>query len=444
MANGNQYSKQGRPPNPYSPGYKGYGYEGYGGRGFNQGRQNPYRHITYGVPNVITPLMQYQQDVKNAKNKQNSESNDEINGWIKSMTDIMGNVNSSLAKVPPNMYASFQDQIRSEYNDITSIMRRIDGKDHDDPDRIQGLYDIEVMKNKWTNTNTQLESFLKTKVNFVEAKQTGAISDYYEENPDDKSLFSKIFTDNAMYDRDDAGNILFSVGYNKYLPNGSSEIIERQIGLNDLPDLIKKDFDYATSSLQTIQNLTKAKQPLSEINENLYRQKLYQELSNPRRLKSWLTDDFIIPGGFGIDESILNDPARFEELRDIAVDQTLELYKNAAQKGYDQEQTRLRKIKEGGGSTFPISIARFMANNQNRTDLTKEDWQMNVFAGSDWVLSESADGYVLWDKTLNKGAITTESSKSSAYLTANLIGAISIPNLHVKTLENFIKNVFNK
>ena len=85
-----------------------------------------------------------------------------------------------------------------------------------------------------------------------------------------------------------------------------------------------------------------------------------------------------------------------------------------------------------------------MANNQNRTDLTKEDWQMNVFAGSDWVLSESADGYVLWDKTLNKGAITTESSKSSAYLTANLIGAISIPNLHVKTLENFIKNVFNK
>ena len=346
MAKDDIYNNRGRPVNPFAPGYGGFGYQGGYQNRYNRGgySQNPYSKRHIGTPALLPSVLQYQQDVKNAKLQEDTQSNDEINSWVESMTDIMGNVNKSLAKVPPNMHKQFAGDFRAEYNHITEIMRQIDGKDPDDPDRLAGLFEIEQMKSKWLNTNEQLEKFLKSKVNFVQAQRTGSMSDYYKENPDDKSMFAKIFTDNVLYSRDEQGNISFNLSYNKPLFDGTSTLVEKYQTLNDMPDLILKDFSYAEANLNTIESLTKAGQPLSEVNENLYRQKLHQEFSNPARLKSWLTDDFIVAGGFGIDESLIGDPSRFNELRDVAVEQTLQLYENIAKDAYDKEQKRLSNL----------------------------------------------------------------------------------------------------
>ena len=396
MAKDDIYNNRGRPVNPFAPGYGGFGYQGGYQNRYNRGgySQNPYSKRHIGTPALLPSVLQYQQDVKNAKLQEDTQSNDEINSWVESMTDIMGNVNKSLAKVPPNMHKQFAGDFRAEYNHITEIMRQIDGKDPDDPDRLAGLFEIEQMKSKWLNTNEQLEKFLKSKVNFVQAQRTGSMSDYYKENPDDKSMFAKIFTDNVLYSRDEQGNISFNLSYNKPLFDGTSTLVEKYQTLNDMPDLILKDFSYAEANLNTIESLTKAGQPLSEVNENLYRQKLHQEFSNPARLKSWLTDDFIIPGGFGIDESLLNDPTKFDELRDIAVDQTLELYKNAAQKGYDHK-VALLKLKNNPSTTTPVAWhADFdkyttEALNTYLNDTTKtptpEDWR-RASVGSWWTV----------------------------------------------------------
>ena len=341
MANGNQ-----RQRNPFGYGGGNYGLSGYGPYGRRGGGGvNPYRKPQWGAPTLFDPAwMAMYQAKKLAKDNQNLESDSMINTWVKDMTDIQGNVNATLAKVSPKMNANFQELFKADYDAISKEMLLIDGMEHDDPRRMEGLWRIEQMKNKWTNTNTQAENLLQAKTNFLEAKTTGSLSDYYNENPDQKSHFANLFSDNADFTTDEQGNILYSVGYNKHLPNGEIQWVEGQHRLHDLPDIIKKDFEYAEHTLKRVESLTKAKQPLSEINKNLLRQTLRQELSDPARLYSWLTDDFIVAGGFGIDESLIGDPSRFNELRETAVEQTLNLYEKIAQDAYNKEQKRLQNL----------------------------------------------------------------------------------------------------
>ena len=341
MANGNQKQR-----NPFGYGGGNYGLSGYGPYGRRGGGAvNPYRKPQWGAPNMFDPAwMAVHQAARLARDAQNQESDGMLNKWVKDMTDIQGDVNATLAKVSPKMMANFQNLFKIDYDAIGDEMRLIDGLDDDDPVRMEGLWKIEQMKNKWTNTNTQAENLFKAKTNFLDAKTSGSLSDYYGQNPDQKSHFANLFSDNADFTIDAQGNILYSVGYNKHLPSGEVQWVEGQHRLHDLPDVITKDFAYAEHTLKRVENLTKAKQPLTEINKNLLRQTLRQELSDPSRLYSWLTDDFIVAGGFGIDESLIGDPSRFNELRDVAVEQTLQLYENIAKDAYDKEQKRLSNL----------------------------------------------------------------------------------------------------
>lgn len=434
----NQYSRQ---RDAY-----GYGSGMYGGLGRygNRNIANPYSRPSWQTPNItgaaamMTPRVQ-------ADKAQKGTDHDEIASWLETFNESYTGVAGTLAKVPPNMYNMLNDKVQQEYDQATEWMRIADSIDTDaDPRKAEYMKKALEIQQRWSSLSGNLDQFLKNKTEFKNLSENGALSDGM--SADDLSVSTKVFTDKANYNYDNQGNVFFNTQYNKNHEDGSIEAIGYAGNVNELKPPIEKDFAYAKSFLDRIQNLTKAKQPLSDTNKNLFRMLLSQELSNPNRLKSWLTDDFIAENGFGIqDLDLLNDPSRFDELKEMAVNQSLGLLENAANDGYQQHLKEL-EIKNKGKTntpTLPAFIENFMKPNLENKDLTVFHWASNVFAGSDFQLTALPDGtFGIYDMKENQGMVKSQTPKNVDWLAKNISFDITgIPDLTVQTMGPIIKRL---
>lgn len=184
------------------------------------------------------------------------------------------------------------------------------------------------------NLNTKLENFKGYKSDYLEAVAEGNLS---RANQEDKlGILSQIYTDGMDMDIDEAGNINFfnESGY---------------INFDDLPDYNVKANQAATTVLEMNEALFKAGRQMNPTQEQLYRLKLQKLLNSRNIVQSLASDDFIIPGGLGLNNDLLLNDTRVDELRDVVINSYLEMFKNTANEGFNIK-SRKNRAPSGGGT----------------------------------------------------------------------------------------------
>jgi len=247
--------------------------------------------------------------------------------------------------------------------------------------------EMNKIETAFQNVDNNLSNFKNYKDNFLKDAEDGMISNAV--NPSKRELLASVYTDEMDMKFDYDGNIVF-------------QNEEGFLNINDIPDYTVKNNKGATEVLQMNEELFQAGTPLSDSNKRLARMKLQNITKSRDEVLSLATDDFITEGGLGIlDEDLLYNPERLDELRNKVIDSYMKMLGDSADAGYK------RKLENKGNDNpteTPSEVVNWMENNKNN-NLTKEDWMQNVFAGSKYYLepayadskSDEIKGYYIVD-----------------------------------------------
>ena len=178
---------------------------------------------------------------------------------------------------------------------------------------------------------------------------------------------------------------------------------------NDLPDYFNKDFKTGDAIQKIATTLYGKGQALNPATEAMTRNQLQSmiEQGGMETLYSLATDDFFNNGGLGIPDHILKDPNRRDEVEDMVIDQYMNVMKQQASSGV----TYKPKLKKKTTNTPMVN--QWIVDNKDNPNLTKDEWQRNVFVGTKYALkpayvsedesSDEINGYFIVDTSMRLG-----------------------------------------
>jgi hypothetical protein len=140
---------------------------------------------------------------------------------------------------------------------------------------------------------------------------------------------------------DENGNMAFQSG-------------DQVLNINDVPDYFNKDFKSADTLININSDIYNAGQKLDPTMSNMYRQKILNMIRQGGRetTLSLATDDLIQEGGLGIvDEDLLYNPERQEELEQVVVDNYMNILNGSANAGYQKKQAAIKKSQASSSPT---------------------------------------------------------------------------------------------
>ena len=176
--------------------------------------------------------------------------------------------------------------------------------------------EMSKIESSFKNLDGQLTSFKSYKDNFLEDSQNGMVSNSVNTNK--RGLLSSVYTDELNMSFDESGGITFvneEGGYVKF---------------DEIPDYTVKNNKGASEILNMNEAVYKSG-VMSPSSERLYRMKLQNITKSRDEVMSLATDDFITEGGLGImDDDLLYNEDRTDELRNMVIDSYMGMFKETA------------------------------------------------------------------------------------------------------------------
>ena len=172
------------------------------------------------------------------------------------------------------------------------------------------------IENSFRNVDSQLAQFKSYKDNVLEDSQNGMVSNSVNTNK--RKLLSSVYTDELDMVFSNEGNITFL--------NEEGGYIE----FDKIPDYTVKNNKGASEILNMNEAVYKSGK-MSPSTQRLYRMKLQNITKSRDEVLSLATDDFITEGGLGIlDDDLLYNEERTDELRNMVIDSYMTMFNETA------------------------------------------------------------------------------------------------------------------
>ena len=169
------------------------------------------------------------------------------------------------------------------------------------------------------NLNQDFEKLKEMKYNYINDYDKGFVSE--GSRPEAVEFMTNLTTDQVPLGISESGRLTFGEGAT----------------LDDAPKYATKDFETAKSLIDLNSTLYNAGQPMDKGKEGVVRMQIRNALSKGGRdaVLSMATDDYIMPGGLGIqDQDLLYNPERTKELSQFVEDQYVAMLSQTANDGY--------------------------------------------------------------------------------------------------------------
>ena len=188
------------------------------------------------------------------------------------------------------------------------------------------------IENSFRNVDSQLGQFKAYKDGFLEDSQNGMVSNSV--NPSKRSLLSSIYTDEFNMTFSDNGSITFLNEEGGY------------VNFDEIPDYTVKNNKGASEILNMNEAVYRSGE-MSPSAQRLYRMKLQNITKSRDEVLSLATDDFITEGGLGIlDDDLLYNEERTDELRSMVIDTYMDMFKTSSSEG---AKVKAAKSSRGSG-----------------------------------------------------------------------------------------------
>lgn len=169
------------------------------------------------------------------------------------------------------------------------------------------------------NLDQDFEKLKEMKYNYINDYDKGFVSE--GSRPEAVEFMTNLTTDQLPLGISESGRLMFGEGAT----------------LDDAPKYATKDFETAKSLIDLNSTLYNAGQPMDKGKEGVVRMQIRNALSKGGRdaVLSMATDDYIMPGGLGIqDQDLLYNPERTKELSQFVEDQYVAMLGQTANDGY--------------------------------------------------------------------------------------------------------------
>jgi hypothetical protein len=244
-----------------------------------------------------------------------------------------------LSKIPPAQQenvANWSKQMKFQYAEAARVLPTLEAGSEAYVETMSKMTNI---KNAFFNLNNNLETFKANKTEYLKSSSSGALSK--GNNSKQGNILANIYTDQSDMIFDENGNMAFQSG-------------DQVLNINDVPDYFNKDFKSADTLININSDIYNAGQKLDSTMSNMYRQKILNMIRQGGRetTLSLATDDLIQEGGLGIvDEDLLYNPERQEELEQVVVDNYMNILNSSANAGYQKKQAAIKKSQASSSPT---------------------------------------------------------------------------------------------
>jgi hypothetical protein len=251
------------------------------------------------------------------------------------------------------------------------------------------------IENSFKNVDNQLLQFKSYKDGFLEDSQNGMVSNSV--NTTKRDLLSSVYTDEFNMTFSDDGSITFLNEEGGY------------VNFDEIPDYTVKNNKGASEILNMNETAYKSGE-MSPSAERIYRMKLQNITKSRDEVLSLATDDFITEGGLGIlDDDLLYNEERTDELRSMVIDTYMDMFKTSSSEGAKVKAAKSNRGSGGrrsGGSASdrkyntmvsnflegynalqdkdPIPLLRYLPGDYNitKSDQVKGAWEFQKGSGT--------------------------------------------------------------
>jgi hypothetical protein len=252
-----------------------------------------------------------------------ARSNAKIEKYLSQMPDGV-----DTSKVPSSARGELQGWAKSKHIEFGNYAQQaaVAESQGDYSTAISYKQKMAQVEQQFKNLDSQLSNFKQYKDTFLKDAEDGAISNAL--NPKKRALLSSVYTDDMIMEFTDEGTIMFTdeTGYLKF---------------DDIPDYTVKNNKGASEILKMNDSLFNSGSRISSSKERLLKMKLQNITKSRDEVLSLATDDFITEGGLGIlDQDLLYNVERTDELRNKVIDSYMQMFKETANLSYSQKQSR--------------------------------------------------------------------------------------------------------
>ena len=234
------------------------------------------------------------------------------------MASFMENMpaNVDIAKVPQQLQPYMGDFLMSTKEEYFRFAQMAANAGPRSPQYAEAVQGMNSIMQKYQNLNNDLTKLYDKKTQTIEDFELGKISN--GTSPDAKDFMSRLTTDEVDLSID---------------PTTGRLSLGEGLTMDNLPKMHYKDYGVASQVLGLHSTLYESGAPLDKGREQIVRMQLRTMLDQggPQTAISLATDDYIIPGGLGIDPSQYTP----QELKDVVIDQYVNVMKQSAQSGYN-------------------------------------------------------------------------------------------------------------
>lgn len=315
-----------------------------------------------------------------------------------------------ISKVPPKYKGEVTRFSNQAIQETFYLKKKIKETEAGSPANLQFRQQLSAVQNRVANLNTQFENFKKYKEDYLVTETNGQMS---RANSSTKlGLLSNVYTDKMNMKIGKTGDIFFTneEGYAKF---------------NDMDDYIVKDNVAAQDIIDMNDSAYKAGRPFDKHTENLYRMKMTKLVSKINTAKSLAADDFIVPGGLGVDPLLLHDDSRQDELRQFVIDSYVQSFKNTAAQS---SSARSSSNKLPGGTASARKYQARMNNVLNGWDMLSQgdaSYLNSILTGNDEIIPSEEEPGLFEYYSGNKVALIDPTNPSDLY---HLLSGQNIPD----------------
>lgn len=321
---------------------------------------------------------------KRQADMEKARANAKISSYLSQMPDGV-----DTSKVPPSDKPQLASWLKNKHIEFGNYAKDAAyGESQGDFDLvIQSKAKMAEIESAFQNLNGQLDNFKNYKDNFLKDAEDGLISNAV--NPSKRSLLASVYTDEMQMSFNNDGSVMFTND-------------EGYLSFNDIPDYIVKNNTGATKVLDMNEKIYNSGQKMSDDNIRLTKMKLQNITKSRDEVLSLATDDFINEGGLGIlDEDLLYNPERTDELRNKVIDSYMTMFNDSADAGFKNAKLKSKKDKEEDDEEYytPEVNAFLTEELPNLPTNTPEEvmstWEQSGVLGKNKIISDGAGGYYL-------------------------------------------------
>lgn len=243
-----------------------------------------------------------------------------------------------LSKIPPAQQAGVAAWSKDMKFRYAEAARNISTMDVGSEEYVEAMGQMDSIKSAFVNLDNNLETFKANKTEYLKSSSGGSLSKGNDTNQG--NLIAGIYTDESNMIFDENGNMGFE-------QDGGT------VSLNDIPDYFNKDFGNADALININSDIYNSGSKLDPTMQNMYRQKILNMVRKGGRetALSLATDDLIQEGGLGIvDEDLLYNPERQEDLENAVVDGYMNVLNSSAEAGFKKKSDAAAKAAAKAGN----------------------------------------------------------------------------------------------